>query len=66
MHMQMEQEMKKRKDIFMGLLCFRREMGGKQDLRVEKKGTRHVQSRWNICLVFVLWSMFKCAENIER
>ena len=67
MHMQMEKEMKKRKDIFYWSFTFQEENEKKkqQELRAEKWGTHRVQSRWNICLVYVLWSAFKCVENRE-
>lgn len=55
----------KDKEYFYGSFTFSEGNGRKTKLGVEKWGTRYVQSRWNICLVHVLWSTFKCVENRE-
>lgn len=60
----MEKGMKKRKK-FVGFLHFRKKTGEKLELGIEKWGTLRVQSRWIICLIYALWSAFKCVENRE-
>lgn len=61
----MVKEMKRRKDIFLGFLRFRREMGKKQELGVKEVGDPRFQSRRLINLVYMLRSVFKCVEIRE-